>query len=90
LLKESQEIEILKKLKAFPVVVEYAARTLEISRIAHYILDLAGLFHSYYQKFRVVDENKKLSCARLGLVQCVHTVMQNGLDLLGISKPEKM
>ncbi|HOK80584.1 MAG TPA: arginine--tRNA ligase [bacterium] len=90
LLKEPQEIEILKKIQSFPVMVEHAAKTLEVSKIAHYILDLAGVFHSYYQKFRVVDEDKKMSCARLGLVQCVYIVMQNGLDLLGISKPEKM
>ncbi|MGC8805383.1 MAG: arginine--tRNA ligase, partial [Candidatus Ratteibacteria bacterium] len=64
LLKETLEIEILKKLKSFPVIVEQAARTLEVSKIAHYILDLAGDFHSYYQKFRVVNEDKKMSCAR--------------------------
>ncbi len=90
LLKEEDEIEILKKLKNFPLTVEQSARTLEVSKIAHYILELAGAFHSYYQKFRVVDENRKVSCARLALVKCFLTVMHNGLELLGISKPEKM
>ncbi|MCX7704655.1 MAG: arginine--tRNA ligase [bacterium] len=90
LLKEEPEIEILKKLKKFPIIVEQASRTLEVSNIAHYILDLAGSFHSYYQKFRVVDANIKISCSRLALVECLMSVMGKSLELLGISKPEKM
>lgn len=90
LLKEDTEIEILRKLRNFPLIVQQSARTLEVSKIAHYILELAGIFHSYYQKFRVVDENYKVSCARLAIVHCFYIVMHNGLELLGISKPEKM
>lgn len=90
LLKEQIEIEILKKLKTFPFVVEQAARNLEVSKIAHYTLDLAGSFHSYYQKFRVIDENFELSCSRLVLVKALLTVLEVSLELLNISKPEKM
>ncbi len=90
LLKEPMELDILKKLRMFPSVIEQAARTLEVSKIAPYILELSGMFHSYYQKFRVVDENIKTSCSRLALVQCLSIVMQTGLELLGISKPERM
>lgn len=90
LLNESIEIDILKKLKMFPDIVEKAARSLEVSKIANYVLELAGLFHSYYQKFRVVDENKNLSCARLALIKSFLIVIQTALELLGISQPEKM
>ncbi|HOC02887.1 MAG TPA: arginine--tRNA ligase [bacterium] len=90
LLKEEQELEILRKLKNFPLTVEQSARTLEVSKIAHYLLELAGAFHSYYQKFRVIDEDREISSARLALVHCFYIVMHNGLELLGISKPESM
>ncbi|HPP66510.1 MAG TPA: arginine--tRNA ligase [bacterium] len=90
LLNTDREIEIIKKLKNFPLIVERATKTFEVSTISHYILELAGLFHSYYQQYRVVNENRQISCARLALVQCVYIVMRNGLDLLGISKPETM
>jgi len=90
LLKQDIEIEMIKRLKNFPLIVEQAAKTLEVSKIAGYILDISGTFHSYYQKFRVVDENEDLSLARLALVKCFSIVMQNGLDMLGISQPEKM
>lgn len=90
LLKQKEEIDILKKLKTFPSIVEQASRTLEVSKVAHYILDVAGIFHSYYQKFRVVDEDTDISHARVALVECLFTVMETGLELLNISKPEKM
>lgn len=90
LLKEDLEIEILKKLKKFPIIVEQAAKNLEVSKISHYTLDIVRSFHSYYQKFRVVDENFKLSCSRLALVLSFMTVMELNLELLNISKPEKM
>ncbi|MCM8824892.1 MAG: arginine--tRNA ligase [Candidatus Omnitrophica bacterium] len=90
LLRESVEIEILKKLKRFPSIVQKAAMNLEVSTIAPYILDLSKTFHSYYQKFRVVNEDLQISCARTAMVKCLLVVIGAALELLGISKPEKM
>ncbi len=56
LLKEQSEIEILKNLKAFPTIVEQAARNFEVSRIAHYLLDLAGSFIHIIKNSGFVDE----------------------------------
>ncbi len=90
LLKEEIEIELLKKLRIFPQIIEQAARTFDVSKIPAYLLDLAGNFHSYYQKIRIVEENKKVSFARLALVKSIFIILGTCLDILAITKPEKM
>ena len=50
---------------------------------------LAMLFHRFYSKNKVLTEDKKLSEARLLLIKSIQTVLRNGLDILGISHPEK-
>ena len=90
LLKEEEELRIIKKLAQFPEVVETCACSLEPQGLTVYLRDLAGSFHNFYNRFRVIGEEEGLSSARLMLVKGVKTTLQNGLRLLGISAPEKM
>ena len=90
-LSEPSEHEIIRKLADFSSTVLFSAEEREAHRIPHYLYELAGLFHPYYNQHRVLDkDNTEKTQARLILVQCVQTVLANGLNLLGISAPEAM
>ncbi len=90
-LTEPMEHELIRKLAGFPSIVLFSAEEREAHRIPHYLLELAGLFHPYYNQHRVLDtSNIERTYARLILVQSVQTVLANGLTLLGISAPESM
>ncbi len=90
LLKEVEELELIKLLSRFPDVVEGCARSLEPHHLTTYLQELASSFHNFYDKFRVIGNDEEMDSARLVLVKGVRTVLQNGLKLLGISAPEKM
>jgi arginyl-tRNA synthetase len=91
LLKEPEEADLIKKLADFPDTVYDSAINMAPHNITRYIQELASVFHSFYNKCKVLDsENIELSNARLVLVDCVRTVLRNGLALLGISAPESM
>ncbi len=90
LLQEPEEIDLMKSLARFPETIEGAARSLEPHHITLYLQDLASAFHLFYQRHRVVTQERELSLARLFLVQVSLTVLKNGLKILGISAPEKM
>lgn len=90
LLRIPEEIALIKTLTRFPEVVEGSARTLEPHRITFYLNDLAGLFHSYYNKYKVISDDEAMTRTRLFLVKCIQTVLKNALTLLGVSAPEKM
>ncbi|MHB8769480.1 MAG: arginine--tRNA ligase [Syntrophales bacterium] len=90
LLRLPAEIELIKAITRFPEVVEGAARSLEPHRLTFYLNDLAGLFHSYYNKNKVISDDAALTGARLFLVTSVRTVLRNALTMLGVSAPEKM
>ncbi len=85
-----EEIGIIKHLSMFEECVERSALSMEPHRITFYLTELAGLFHSYYNKTRVVTEDLALTLARLILCNAVAIVIENGLGLLGISAPDKM
>jgi arginyl-tRNA synthetase len=90
LLQESVELELLQKIAELPVEVEAAAGSCEPHRLAHYIHELASLFHSYYNAFRVLVDDEELRNARLALLQSVHVALRSGLRILGISAPYRM
>lgn len=90
LLSLKEELDIIKKLASFPDIVKGSAIAMEPHRITFYLQELAGLFHPYYNKNRVVADDKSLTNARLYLCEAVKKVMQNGLKLLGVSAPEEM
>ncbi len=91
LLGNSKEVELLKHINEFRNEVNDAARLRAPHKIANYIQKLAQLFHSFYNDCHVLDEeNKELSNQRLALVEASRITLQNALDLLGVSAPEKM
>jgi arginyl-tRNA synthetase len=90
LLTAAEELDIIKKLSQFPEVVLGSAQSLEPHRIAMYLMDLVGQFHSYYSKHRVISDDAELSKARLCLISGIRRVLKNGLLLLGVAAPEKM
>ncbi len=90
LLNKKKELGLIKKLGEFPDVLSSIAQRLEPHRLTTYLYELASAFHSFYDQYRVVTENKELSSARLLLVNCTKLVLQKGLNLLGISAPKRM
>ncbi len=90
LLTLPEEIDLIKAITRFPEVVEGAALALEPHRLTFYLNDLAGLFHSYYNKNKVISDDGALTGARLFLVTSVRTVLKNALTMLGVTAPEKM
>lgn len=87
---EDDEKEILEKVAVFPEIVSAAARGREPHRLTNYLLELATLFHSYYNRKRFLTEEQVLTDFRLSLAFAVQTVVKNGLSLLGVSAPEQM
>ncbi len=90
LLTASEEINLIKILAGFKEQVEKSADTLHPHVIFTYLMSLASAFHGYYNKHKVITEDKELSRARLALVLAVKKVIRNGLVLLGVSAPERM
>jgi arginyl-tRNA synthetase len=89
-LREDEELSIIKKLLHYPMVFEGAVLSFEPHRMTYYLQDLARLFHSYYNRHRVISEDKVLTTARLCLCKAVHIVLEEGLRILGVSTPERM
>jgi arginyl-tRNA synthetase len=87
-LKEQEELDLMKALAEFPSTIEGAAGALEPHRITSYLESLARLAHAWYHKFRVLGEPEE--AARLVLARAVRQVLANGLTLLGISAPNRM
>ena len=90
LLNEVEEINLIKILNAFKENVEKSAQTLHPHVIFTYLMTLASAFHSYYNKHKVITDDKKLTLARLSLVLGVKKVIRNALTLLGVTAPERM
>ncbi|ACN16238.1 ArgS [Desulforapulum autotrophicum HRM2] len=90
LLVEPEEINLLKILAAFPETVEKSAATLHPHVIFTYLMGLASAFHGYYNRHKVITPDRELSRGRISLVFAVKTVIRNGLNLLGVSAPERM
>ncbi len=91
LLDSQDDITLLRMVARFEDVVKLAAANLGAHFISHYLSECAGLLHSYYAKNPIVqEENVPLSKARLALLRAVQCVLQNGLELLGVSAPETM
>ena len=90
LLAVPEELRLIKKLLTYPMTFEGAVVSHEPHRITFYLQELTGLFHPYYNKHRVVTDDRELSRARLALCQGISIVLNDGLAILGLSAPEKM
>ena len=94
LLTHEKEHELLTTLGQFPQVVATAAELREPHRVARYCEELAGTYHRFYDSCRVLPVGDEpvtdLTRARLWLVEASRTVLANGLDLLGVTAPDRM
>ncbi|MBI5555651.1 MAG: arginine--tRNA ligase, partial [Elusimicrobia bacterium] len=90
ILKEPEEMQLIKKLANFSKILADCARTYDPHWLTIYLQELATVFHNFYTKHRIVTDHRELSLARLCLIKAVSIVLKDGLDLLGISAPEKM
>jgi len=90
LLNHPSELALIKQLVRFPEIIEDTARDYQVQRIPKYALELANSFHKFYQDCRVLTEDKNLKEARLLLILATKTVLNNTLNIMGISTPEKM
>ncbi|KPU44591.1 arginine--tRNA ligase [Oxobacter pfennigii] len=89
-LGEQAEIDLIKKMSYFPEEVTISAQSLDPSRITKYVLELASLFHTFYNSCRVKGVSEDLMKARMVIIECTRTVIKNCLLILGISAPERM
>ncbi len=85
-----EEQKIMKHIADFPDTLSEAAEALEPHRITFYLMELAELFHAYYHDNKVLTEDSRLKKARLYLVEAVRQVVANGLNILGVTAPDRM
>jgi arginyl-tRNA synthetase len=89
-LELSEELDLVRKMIQFNDVLEESTRELEPHRIIFYLLDLAGEFHRYYNRHRVISDDDGLTRARLLLAESVQKTIRRGLEIVGVSAPMKM
>ncbi|HEV2170627.1 MAG TPA: arginine--tRNA ligase, partial [Candidatus Binatus sp.] len=87
-----EELDLIKRTVRLPDVMTGAAEALEPHRIPFYLLDLAGEFHRYYNKpaNRIIGPDRELSLARMFMASILKSAIAGGLELLGVSAPERM
>ena len=90
LLQEADELNLLKSMSTFPLVIENGALELAPHKVIFYLIELAGRFHSYYNRHKVITDNAELTQARLALAASLQIVVKNGLDIIGLTAPERM
>ena len=90
------EINILKKISEWPKCIDAASNKLEPHRIPTYLYELSSLFHSYWSlgkenpDKRFINENKKITDDKLIFLKAISNVIKTGMDIVGVSVPEKM
>ncbi len=84
------EIRLIKKVLIYPMIFRNAVLAREPHRITFYLQELASMFHTYYQKYRVISDDTELTKARLALCDAVRIVLKHGLKILSVKAPEKM
>jgi len=91
LIKQEKETLLIKHLNEFPAQIEECVENKEPHRMCNYVYKLAQLFHSFYNDCKVIDkDNMELTKQRLALVKACQIVLKNGLQLIGVTAPEKM
>jgi arginyl-tRNA synthetase len=89
-LELAEELELVRQMIQFNDVLADSVRELEPHRMVFYLLELAGEFHRYYNRHRVISDDVDLSRARLLLLENVQKTIRRGLEILGVAAPYKM
>ncbi|KGP63400.1 arginine--tRNA ligase [Legionella norrlandica] len=90
LLEQPHETILVTLVCRYPEVIQSAASSCEPHQLAYYLRELANGLHSYYNAVQLLCEQEQLRCARLCLLEAVRQVLNNGLEILGVSAPESM
>ncbi len=90
LLVHPAEMALIRKMLRLPELVELMARTLEPHHLTHYALELATVFHDFYEKCRVVTDDVPLTKARLKLVEAARVTLGRTLALMSVTAPDRM
>ena len=90
MLTTDEEKELIRFIASLTGEVENAAKQLDPSKLTRYAVELATLFHKFYNACRCDVDDKDLACARLFLCRCTQTVLANVLGLLKVDAPESM
>jgi arginyl-tRNA synthetase len=89
-LTDAAELALIGQLTKYPDVVASAAELMESHLVAQYLRELAAAFHGFYNTQPMLVDDAVLRNARIALAVATQQVLRNGLDLLGVSAPEKM
>ena len=95
-LNHPQEINLIKKMSYFPVLLKNVVVTNDVHRIAYYLHDLASDFHALWnlgndnENMRFITDEDTKTLQRLSFIYLVSQIIEKGLDILGVSYPEKM
>jgi arginyl-tRNA synthetase len=90
LLSTKEERDLIKQLAAFCDTLALSEKTMSPHHFTLYLIELADIFHKFYEKCRVLTGDADLTSARLKLIESVAIIIKNGLNLLGVSVPDKM
>ena len=91
LLKEKDELSLIKKLSVFPTKMNELHQSLEPRKLATYLEEVAAAYHKFYGNHKVINlDNIPLSYARKNLCNATQIILKTGLSILGITAPEKM
>ena len=88
--RDEHELNLIRELIKFPEIIEDIALRYEVHHLPYYAMDLAKTFHIFYNKCRVISDDKKLTESRIALSGATKIVLQNILQIIGVQAPEKM
>ena len=89
-LLDAAELALIAQLARYPDIVASAAELMEPHQVAQYLRELAAAFHGFYNTQPMLVDDAGQRNARIALAVATQQVLRNGLDLLGVSAPEKM
>jgi len=89
-LTEPQELQLIKRVSAYPAIIQQCAAQRAPHTLVHYLRDLANDFHTNYSAHQFIVDDAALRDARVNLALATQTVIRNGLELLGVSAPDAM
>ena len=89
-LQSAAETTLMQALSQYPEVVATACQASAPHMVANYLKELASALHSYYNDTKFLVDDVHIKQARLALITATRTVLRNGLQLLGVSAPDKM
>lgn len=89
-LREEEELDLMKKLWQFPYILKVCLGTLDPYMMTVYLQETAEAFHKFYDKHRVLGQEESCTQSRIALIYGAKTVISQGLSLIGVSAPEQM